>query len=167
MYLKLSAPIYYRDYKPRAKKDSVLGLNWLLQASNPYRTSGQKTSTVAGELKKTIYELVDGMRHELISKYGDFSNPEKGYHVHYDVYLGRAGTDGHNVRSTMEKFLLDALENSQLISNDKFVYTTSTRTFIDRHDPRIVLYVYHIEDDYKLEVESGVDLDPPALCKMI
>lgn len=144
--------IYKKDYMPRAKKNDLLGLNWYTNASNTYKKGGTTTTGVA-EMKKVIYEILENNKANILKENPNWNpiHTANGFHVHYDVFVGRLGTDGHNVRSAMEKMALDGLEHVGLIDNDKYVYTTSTNSYLDRDNPRIDITISH-KDSYNYVV---------------
>lgn len=146
-------PIYRKNYMPRARKNSLLGLNWYTQASNTFSKNGKTTTGVAG-VKKTIHQLIMDNKEAILAEAVDWiaEHTDNGFHAHYKVYLGRLGSDGHNVRSAMEKMILDGVEEAGLIDNDRYVYTTSTECYLQRSDPRIEVEITH-KKDYKFIID--------------
>lgn len=153
--LKITVPIYYKDYVPRARKNPLIGMNWLLGAANTFKSKGNVTSTYA-LTKKVFHQLVADHKKEILSENGGKRlDQTNGYHVHYKIYLKRKGTDGHNVRSAMEKMILDALETSEIIDNDTFVYTTSSEFYLDRvGKPRCEIEITAKGEDYIYEIKE-------------
>lgn len=145
--IQLSVPIYYKDYNPRATKNYLMGLNWYAKACNVHNGS-----SVASRTKKVFGEMVERYAPQIKAQLPKgFDKHTSGYHVHYDIYLGRDGSDGHNVRSLIEKFLLDALEDNGLIDNDRYVWSTSTKVYLDRKNPRADVVVTKL-DSHEYEV---------------
>ena len=140
-------PIYYKSYVTRARKDKLLGMNWYTQASNTFSKNGKTTTGVAG-VKKIIHQLILDNKEAILSECSNW-NPEhtvNGFHVKYRVYAKRLGSDGHNIRSAMEKMILDGVEQAGLIDNDRYVYSTESQFYLDRGNPRIELEISHNED---------------------
>lgn len=146
--LEITMPIYKKDYLPRTRKDMVLGLNWLIQSSNVFKKKGNSTTALA-EFKKIVYDIIEKNKPEILKQYPNWNpnHTENGFHVEYKVFVGRLGTDGHNVRSAMEKILLDALQHVGLIDDDKYVYTSASEFYLDRKNPRIEVKITH-KDKY-------------------
>ena len=117
--VQITLPIYYNKSK---KKKILAGLNWYNNAH------WREKDLVKKFIAEVIDESVDG-------------NPikESRIHVHYDIYFGRRGTDGGNVRSIMEKFALDGLKHAGMIEEDNFeiVVSSSDEYFYDIKHPRI------------------------------
>jgi len=147
--LKLTMPIYYKDYVPRARKDKLLGMNWYTQASNTFSKGGKTTTGVAG-VKKTIHQLIIANSGAILEEADDWNpiHTENGFHVKYKVFAKRLGSDGHNIRSAMEKMILDGVEEAGLIDNDKYVYSTESKFYLERSNPRIEVEITH-NKDYK------------------
>jgi len=59
-------------------------------------------------------------------------------HVHYKIYLKRRGSDGGNVRSVIEKYVLDAIKKVEYIEDDNFeiIVTSSDEYHHDKAFPR-------------------------------
>lgn len=146
-------PIYKKDYMPRTRKDALLGLNWYTTASNVFKRGGKHTTGVA-QIKKLIHErIVDSKERILSENPGWDPNHGHGFNVKYRVYAGRLGTDGHNIRSAMEKMALDGIEEAGLIDNDKYVYKTESEFYLQRSDPRIEIEITHIEEPYEYVID--------------
>jgi len=119
-------PIYYEiEYKTKKNKTILVGLNW-------YRNSHHFLNN---EVKHYFHEQV-------AKQY----NGEKFNQIElfYKVYQKRANTDGHNIRSILEKFVLDAFVQCGMIENDttpKNIKRTATEFFIDKDNPRIEIEI--------------------------
>lgn len=115
-----TVPIYYFVTK---KKTRLMGLNWYNAAH----------FLVKNKAKKHYLELVrdivgnDGAVH--------FRGKVK---IEYTIYLKRRGTDGGNVRSVIEKFVLDALGTLNVIKDDNasIVVADKADYFFDKENPR-------------------------------
>jgi len=57
----------------------------------------------------------------------------------YKVYAGRNGTDGHNIRAVMEKFICDGLVECGALPDDSIEYLRGDESyyFISKENPRI------------------------------
>ena len=96
--ITVTVPIYFKKNKT---KTVLLGMNWYRNAH--YSELARAKKFISGVVK----DFVDG---------GPIL--EGTIHVHYKIYWKRAGTDGGNVRSVIEKFVLDAIQEENLIEND-------------------------------------------------
>lgn len=156
MKLSITLPIYKKDYMPRARKDALLGMNWYTANSNTFRKKGKgkvTTSTGVAQMKTIIHQLVADNKDNILAEHPGWDpNHGNGFHVSYKVYAKRLGSDGHNIRSAMEKMALDAIEAAGLIDNDKYVYSTDSKFYLNRTDPRIEIEISHLQDyDYVID----------------
>ena len=137
-------PIYRKDYILGARKDNLLGMNWYTTASNTFRKNG-KTSTGVAQVKKAIHDIILENKEAILAGCPDWNpiHTDAGFHVSYKVYAKRLGSDGHNIRSAMEKMILDGVEQAGLIDNDRYVYSTDSKFFLERTDPRIEVVITH------------------------
>lgn len=150
--LEITVPIYTRDLNPRAKHQKLMGMNWYSHACNVFKVNG-KRNTESALTKKLFNELIAQNKTAILAGVEeDLTQAGFGYHVHYDVYLGRKGSDGHNVRSVIEKYMLDALEEAGIIENDKFVYSTSSKFYLERDNPRCTLTITKLKEEHPFEV---------------
>lgn len=148
--INLTMPIYRKDYIKGARKDNLLGMNWYTQASNTFKNNG-KTSTGVAQVKKSIHLIILENKERILAENPDWDpvHTDAGFHVSYRVYAKRLGSDGHNIRSAMEKMILDGCEEAGLIDNDKYVYSTDSQFYLDRENPRIEVDISHnINYDY-------------------
>lgn len=144
--LKITAPIYRKDYMPRVRKNDLLGLNWYTNSSNTFNKKGVTTTGVA-IVKKAVHEYIERNKQVILTSCPDWDpNHKNGFNISYKVYAKRLGSDGHNIRSAMEKMILDALEESGLIDNDKYVYKTQSEFYLQRTNPRIEIEISHLDD---------------------
>ncbi len=123
--MKISLPIYYeQEYKTKSNKTFLVGLNWYRNAHH----------MITNKVKIHYHELVaKQITRETYSK----------VRVHYDVYAKRNGTDGPNIRSILEKFVLDGLVESGVIKDDKIgiLLGDSSDYYIDGENPRIEITI--------------------------
>ena len=104
---------------------ALVGLNW-------YRNAHHMLSN-----------KVKAHYHELVKKQIGDTVITTGIRLHYKVYAQRNGTDGHNIRAVMEKFICDGLVESGVIKDDSIEYLKgdSSEYFIDKLNPRIDIYI--------------------------
>ena len=98
--MKIVLPIHY-SFKFKTKKDKrvLVGLNWY---RNVHYLGNNK---VKSHFHKLVEEQYNGEKFNCVK-------------VHYKVYVGRQNTDGHNVRSILEKYVLDALVECGALVDD-------------------------------------------------
>lgn len=123
--MKITLPIYYEQkFKTKKSKTFLVGLNW-------YRNAHHNVSNNV----KIHY-------HELTAK-AIGSKKFKTIRLIYNVYAGRNGTDGHNIRSVIEKFFMDGLVTCGAIPDDNIAYVLgdTSNYFIDKENPRIEIEI--------------------------
>ncbi len=135
-------PIYY-TFNRRVKGDKTIlvGLNWYRNAH--YRIS----NNVKKHYKKIIRSQLSSLSGVRFSKVT----------VEYNLYLKRRGSDGGNVTSIIEKFVLDALtdkvkkkgkgENfTGLIEDDncEIVVGKTEKYFLDKDNPRCEIIIKQV-----------------------
>lgn len=123
--MKLVLPIYYEQkFKTKKNKIFLVGLNWYRNAH--YIINNNVKHWYHDEVKKQIND----------EKF-------KSIQVHYNVYAKRDNIDGPNIRSIIEKFVLDALVIHKVIPDDKIKYLKrdSSDYFIDKDNPRIEIII--------------------------
>ena len=123
--MKLTLPIHYKqEFKTKKPKNWLVGLN-------AYRN--------------WHYFLSNNIKHHYHSLVEKQYNGEKfdKVHVSYKVFVGRKNTDGHNVRSILEKYVLDALVACGAIVDDSldYVLSTSSEFYLDSKNPRIEIEI--------------------------
>jgi len=128
--MKLIVPIYYTIVKKRKPSKVILvNMNW-------YRNAHYMLSNKV----KLFY-------HELIKKQ---YNGEKFTCAvpKYMIYSKRNGTDGANIRSIIEKFVLDGLVEVGAIKDDTIEYINedSSEYFIDKENPRAEIFITEKEE---------------------
>ena len=125
----MTLPIYYvfkRKTKP--SKTVLVGMNnyrnWHFHDSND----------IKAHYHQVVKDAVKGKKFNKIR-------------VKYDIYIKRNGTDGHNIRSIIEKFFLDGLVSAGAIEDDctpQYVVSDSTEYFMDKENPRAEISIYEI-----------------------
>ncbi len=125
MEYKFTVPIYWQQTK---KKTVLVGMNW-------YRNCHFMALNKA---KKDYYGYI-------------LSNNCKvrlnaPIQIQFCVYLKRKGSDGGNVRSVIEKFVLDGLVKCNIIPDDTFdiVVSDSSQYLLDRDNPRCEIIIKEI-----------------------
>lgn len=123
--IKLELPIYYtQKFKTKDSKTFLVGLNW-------YRNAHHMLSN---KVKEHYHQLVKEQVRDI--KF-------KKVWISYHVFAGRNGTDGHNVRAVMEKFICDGLVSAGVIEDDSIEFLKGDESYysIDKDNPRIVVFV--------------------------
>jgi len=123
--MKLILPIYYEQvFKTKKNKMILVGMN---NYRNWHYILSNKIKSHYCSLIKSQY---DGSK---------FENPL----VHYKIYAKRRGVDGGNIRSVIEKFVLDGLVEVGAIPNDTIDYIDEDRSnySIDKDNPRAEIYL--------------------------
>jgi hypothetical protein len=127
--INITVPIYYKQTK---KKTVLVGLNWY---RNVHYAVNDKTKKFYASLVK---DNVDG-------------TPilEGTIHVHYKIYLKRKGSDGGNVRSVIEKYVLDAIKSAEYIIEDNanIIVTDSSEYHYDKKFPRAEIVLLNKETE--------------------
>ena len=128
--IKLTFPIYYtQEFKKKKDKTFLVGLNW-------YRNVNHHTSN---EVKKPYHDLV-------AEQLGD--NKFDKVLITYHIFAKRNGTDGHNIRAVMEKFICDGLVVCGALKDDSINYLLGDESVyrIDSEDPRIEVFIEEYKD---------------------
>ncbi len=117
MELRFTVPIYAAISN---KKTVLVNMNW-------YRNAHFFQSNKV----KKMYVSIISKQVASVSLLGK-------YRVHYNIYIKRKGTDGGNIRSVIEKFALDVLQELNVIKNDDFetIVGSSDDYYLDRDEPR-------------------------------
>ena len=126
--MKLVLPIYYTiKYKSKKDKNILLWMNWLRNAHY----------MLSNKIKHHYHNLIA----EQIKT--PLKTPIK---LHYKVYIKRKNTDYWNIRSVLEKFVLDWLVENWIIPDDSFDYVKwdITEVFIDKNEPRIEIEILQL-----------------------
>lgn len=123
--IKIVLPIYYTiKYKTKKDKTILVGLNW-------FRNSHYMLSN---KIKHHFHNLIA----EQIKT--PLKTPIK---LEYKVFIKRKNTDYGNIRSILEKFVLDWLVENWIIPDDSFDFVKwdTTEVFIDKDNPRIEIII--------------------------
>lgn len=130
MSIKIKVPIYYtQNFKTKKDKKFLVGLNWFRNAHY----------LVNNQVKKHYHDLVID---QILRGYNGIKLHGK-VSVHYDVFVKTHNTDGPNVRSVIEKYVLDGLVKAGVIEEDnvKILVADSSCYYIDKEDPRVEITV--------------------------
>lgn len=124
----LTFPIYYtQEFKTKKDRKLLVGLN-------NYRNWHHYLSNA---IKIYYHDLTR-------AKIGN--NKFTKVKMHYKVYAARGGTDGPNIRSIMEKFILDGLVECGALQDDSIEFLTgdTSEYFIDKSNPRFEVDIEEI-----------------------
>lgn len=71
--------------------------------------------------------------------------------VEYHVYVQKKGTDGSNIRSVLEKFVLDWIVSAGIIKDDNIDFLASDTSFYyyDKEYPRFEIHIFWNKVDKK------------------
>jgi hypothetical protein len=131
--IKIDLPIYYTiEYKTKKDKTILIGLNW-------YRNVHYMLNN---KVKKYYHNIIK----EKLNGTKQFKNK---INITYKIYLKRRGSDFHNVRSVVEKYILDGLISAGIIVDDTDEYINIIKTIpmgVDKNNPRLELL---IEEHYE------------------
>lgn len=128
--MKLILPIYYTNtYKTKADKTFFVGLNW-------YRNAHHFEQN---KVKKYFQELVaEQLSEQTYSQ----------YRLDMHLYYKNPSSDGHNV-TVIEKFVLDALQDNNVVVNDNVknhLGTTWTVAAQDKENPRLEITIKEVNN---------------------
>jgi hypothetical protein len=123
----ITLPIYWtQHYKTKTDKTILVGMNW-------YRNAHYHSQNA---MKKDFHELVQkqvkGVQHN-----GQFT-------LDLSIYYKNPTCDGANIAALIEKFTLDALQDSQVIINDNVNYHKGSSWKIvaqDKDNPRCLVTI--------------------------
>ena len=124
-------PIYYEQkFKTKKSKTFLVGLNWYRNAHH----------SISNKVKHDYHELV---MKQCVSE--EFHGKIK---LHYRVYVARKNTDGSNIRSVIEKFLLDGLVEGGHINNDTIEYVVgdTSNYYQDKENPRMEIDIETVDN---------------------
>ena len=119
--LTLTLPIYFG-----VRKKYMIGMNW-------YGTSHYRARN---KVKQEFHKMVD----KVVSN-KKINSPFK---THYKLYYKNKICDACNVIAVIDKFLLDALQESKVIIDDNvqhYIYSSWEVVEQDRNNPRIEVIV--------------------------
>ena len=121
--MKITLPIYYTIEKKKKKNQTILvWFNW-------YRNAH---FLISNKIKHHYSDIISKM---------NLPPLKTPINIVYTVYIKRKDTDYWNIRSVMEKFVLDWLVVNWIIPDDSFDYVKwdTTQVFLDKENPRITI----------------------------
>lgn len=124
--INLTLPIYFGT-----RKKYMIGMNW-------YSTSHYRARN---NVKQEFHKMVD----KILSKDYKLNSPIK---THYKVYYKNILSDAPNVVAVIDKFLMDALQESNVIDNDNvqhYIHSSWEVVEQDKTNPRIEVEIMEIE----------------------
>lgn len=118
----ITVPIYYtQEFKTKDNKTFLVGMNW-------YRNA---VHFLSNKVKQHYHSTIK-------SQVQNLSFPDK-FTLDIKVFYKNSNCDGSNISSLMEKYVLDALQENNVIVNDNVKYHMGTTWSIggeDKHNPR-------------------------------
>lgn len=123
----IELPIYWtQHFKTKNDKTVLVGMNW-------YRNAHYHSQNA---MKKDFHELV----HKQVKnvKYED------KFKLDLSIYYKNPNCDGANIAALIEKFTLDALQDSQVIVNDNVNYHMGSSWRVvdqDKDNPRCLIKI--------------------------
>lgn len=127
MEIKIVLPIYMKTSKKK-KKEQLVGLNWYRNAH--YQTKDK----VKKHYHKLVSEQLSGIKQAF----------EREIRVKYQLFYKNPNSDLMNVVSVLDKFLLDALQECNVISNDnmkKYIACNAEVAGKDIENPRLICII--------------------------
>ena len=104
--INITLPIYYtQEFKTKKDKTFLIGLNWERNAH----------FFIKSEVKRHFHDLV-------INQIIPISNPYTLFTTHTKLYYKNPSCDGSNIIPMIHKYLLDALQECKVLSNDSVKY---------------------------------------------
>ena len=132
--ITLTLPIYH-TFKYKTKKDKValIGMN-NYRSWNPFR---------ANEVKQNYHKIVGEALKEFKVK-----KKWKKFKTEYKIYYKNKKSDGNNIVSVIDKYLLDALQEYGVIENDTNENYLGAKWDVieqDTKNPRIIVTIKRYE----------------------
>jgi hypothetical protein len=131
--IKIIVPVYYTIEKKRKKNENKLvAMNWYRNAHFVAQNN------IKHHYKRIIFEQLNKIAKEKFNK----------VKIGYTIYLKRKGTDGGNVRSVIEKFVLDALVEYGLLIDDTIDYVIGDQSnyYYDKENPRCEIEIFSVDN---------------------
>ena len=130
----LSLPIYFTNtYKTKDDKTFLVGMNWFRNAHHHEQN----------KVKKYYHELIETHAANLAKCKGTYT-------LDIQVYYKNSACDGSNIASLMEKFVLDALQQFEIVEQDNVKYHLGTTWSVagqDKENPRCEIQIIHKESE--------------------
>lgn len=126
-------PIYYtQKFKTKKDKTFLVGLNWERNAHY----------FIKNEVKKYYHKLVSD---QVIPP----DKPYEKFKIITTIYWKNSSSDPRNIVPMIEKYVLDALQECKVITNDNANYDMGG-SFInsgqDKENPRVIIEVIPVEE---------------------
>lgn len=129
--IQITLPIYWTQvYKTKPNKTYLASLNW-------YRNAHYHSQN---KMKQDFHELVSKQVGKNVCK-GKFK-------LHLKIYYKTSTCDGANIAALVEKVVLDALQEENIIVNDNVQYHLGSTWEIigqDKENPRCEITIIPIE----------------------
>lgn len=127
--IKIELPVYYAI---SSKKTILVGANFARSKAHYFTLN---------KLKQHYHKLV-------ADKLSEFEPISGQFKVKYVYYYKNSSSDGSNVVSQIEKYLLDAIQDIGLVENDNVKYHIGSSWevgFQDKENPRMEVYIKEVE----------------------
>lgn len=125
--MQLELPIYWtQHFSKKPPKTTLVSMNWYRNAYYYAQNS----------MKKDFHELV----HKQLGEH----KIEGKFRLNLDIYYKNVNCDGSNVAALIEKFVLDALQQSNTIVNDNVKYHIGSTWKVigqSRDNPRCLITI--------------------------
>lgn len=132
--MEIELPIYYTaEYKTKPSKTFLVSMNW-------YRNAHYH---LQNKVKQYYHELIAAKIPRNASQYNTFV-------LDIGLYYKNVNSDGSNICSMMEKFVLDALQELGIIPNDNIKFHKGTTWHVkakDQENPRVVIKVIEVSEN--------------------
>lgn len=127
--IQITLPIYYtQEFKTKDNKTFLVGMNW-------YRNAHHH---ITNKVKKHYHELVAKALEN-----NDTKVPNK-YILGIRIFYKNPNSDGSNIASLMEKFILDAIQECGIVQDDSFKFHIGTDWVagtLDKENPRAEIII--------------------------
>jgi len=129
--IDIELPIYWtQEFKTKNNKTVLVGMNWYRNAFYHAQNSMKKefSALVADQLESDVV-------------------PNQ-FRLNISLYYKNASCDGANIVALVEKFVLDALQENNVITNDNVKYHMGTTWSVieqDKENPRCLINVSEVK----------------------
>lgn len=129
--IDIELPIYWtQEFKTKNNKTVLVGMNWYRNAFYHAQNSMKKefSALVADQLESDVV-------------------PNQ-FRLNISLYYKNASCDGANIVALVEKFVLDALQENNVITNDNVKYHMGTTWSVieqDKENPRCLITVSEVK----------------------
>ena len=120
-----------------------------------YYNTGKKTVLVSSNFTRNAhYHILNKLKqhyHKLVAdRLKEFETIKGQYRVSYVYYYKNSASDGSNVVSGIEKYLLDAIQEIGLVTNDNVQYHIGSKWDVggqDKDNPRMEVCIRCIDNE--------------------